>query len=93
MPPDAGGREIGAQAAARHITVRACLPPRVEKEGKMRSAQIEIEGIGAARAVEKLVQGGVPVLRAKLQKKASSSRWTPNTAKKFLQFYAVRAIM
>lgn len=69
MPPDAGGREIGAQAAARHITVRACLPPRVEKEGKMRSAQIEIEGIGAARAVEKLVQGGVPVLGAKLQKK------------------------
>ena len=35
----------------------------------MRSAQIEIEGIGAARAVEKLVQGGVPVLGAKLQKK------------------------
>ena len=69
MPPDAGGREIGAPAAARHITVRACLPPRVEKEGKMRSAQIEIEGIGAARAVEKLVQGGVPVLGAKLQKK------------------------
>ena len=35
----------------------------------MRSAQIEIEGIGAARAVEKLAQGGVPVLGAKLQKK------------------------
>ena len=35
----------------------------------MRSAQIEIEGIGAARAVEKLVQSGVPVLGAKLQKK------------------------
>ena len=60
----------------------------------MRSAQIEIEGIGAARAVEKLVQGGVPVLGGKIAKKrASLSRWTPNIAKKFLQFCAVVPIM
>ena len=35
----------------------------------MRSCEIFIEGIGAARAVEKLAQGGVPVLAAYVQKK------------------------
>lgn len=35
----------------------------------MKSCEIFIEGIGAARIVEKLVQGGVPVLAARVQKK------------------------
>lgn len=38
----------------------------------MKSCEIFIEGIGAARIVEKLVQGGVPVLAARVQKKAFS---------------------
>ena len=35
----------------------------------MRSCEIFVEGIGGARIVEKLVQGGVPVLAARPQKK------------------------
>lgn len=40
----------------------------------MRSCEIFIEGIGAARAVEKIVQGGVPVLAARVQKKGVTVR-------------------
>ena len=57
----------------------------------MKSCEIFIEGIGAARIVEKLVQGGVPVLACK--KKAFSYGWTAKIVKKFLQFCAVRVIM
>ncbi len=40
----------------------------------MRSCEIFIEGIGAARAVEKIVRGGVPVLAARVQKKGVTVR-------------------
>ncbi len=40
----------------------------------MRSLEVFIEGLGAARAVEKLVQGGVPVLGARVQKKGVTVR-------------------
>ena len=40
----------------------------------MKSCEIFIEGIGAARAVEKLVCGGVPVLAARAQKKGAVVR-------------------
>lgn len=48
----------------------------------MRSAELEIEGTGAARAVEKLVQGGVPVLGAKIQKKGVCVRVDAKHCKK-----------
>lgn len=59
----------------------------------MRSCEIFIEGIGAARAVEKIVQGGVPVLAARVQKKGVTVRVDGKHREKVLQFCAVRVIM
>ena len=59
----------------------------------MKSCEIFIEGIGAARIVEKLVQGGVPVLAARVQKKGVLVRVDSKDGKKFLQFWRVRFII
>ena len=48
----------------------------------MRGCELDIEGIGAARAVEKLVQGGVTVLGASVQKKGVRVRVDAKQRKK-----------
>ena len=59
----------------------------------MKSCEIFIEGIGAARIVENLCRAVFPFLRRACKKKAFSYGWTAKIVKKFLQFCAVRVIM